>query len=110
MVQKTIVTLSDDLDGSDATATVRYSVAGSNYEIDLNEAHQDEFREALAPWIAASRKVGGSTSARGRRGRSTSSAGPSPEEVRTWLRERGHIIGDRGRIPGTLRAEFDAAH
>lgn len=39
MAQKTVVILSDDLDGSDANETITFGLDGSEYEIDLNEAH-----------------------------------------------------------------------
>ena len=31
-------------------------------------------------------------------------------DVRQWLREQGHTVGDRGAIPGKLLEEYEAAH
>ena len=30
-------------------------------------------------------------------------------DIRTWLREQGHDISDKGQISATLRAEYEAA-
>ena len=37
----------DDLDGSAAEGTVRFGLDGSEYEIDLNEEHARQLRDAL---------------------------------------------------------------
>lgn len=52
-----IVTLHDDLDGTDAEETVVFSIDGIKYEIDLNGSHNKELRDALRPFIAAARTV-----------------------------------------------------
>jgi hypothetical protein len=31
-------------------------------------------------------------------------------DIRTWLREQGHDISDKGQISATLRAEYESAH
>ena len=48
MAQKIQIVLEDDLDGSEASQTVTFGLDGTTYEIDLNDAHADELREALA--------------------------------------------------------------
>jgi hypothetical protein len=48
MAKKTVVLLEDDIDGSEATETLSFALDGSEYEIDLNEGHAKELREALA--------------------------------------------------------------
>ena len=53
MAQQAIVTLMDDVDGSEAVDTVRFGLDGRAYEIDLNEAHAEGPREVLAPYLVA---------------------------------------------------------
>ncbi len=53
MAQKTIVHLTDDLDGSEATQTVEFGYQGKTYKLDLSDQNASELEEALAPYIAA---------------------------------------------------------
>ena len=66
MAQRVVVTLSDDIDGSEAAETIAFGLDGKSYEIDLNEANAEKLREALAPYVEAGRK------------RSRSGRAPSP--------------------------------
>jgi hypothetical protein len=34
----------------------------------------------------------------------------SPDEIRQWARDNGHELGDRGRIPTTIRDAYHSAH
>ena len=56
MAQKIQTLFIDDLDGSAAEGTVRFSLDGTEYEIDLNAKHAHEFRDALARYVAAARR------------------------------------------------------
>ena len=60
MAQKIQTVFVDDLDGSEAEGTVRFGLDGSEYEIDLNADHAQALREALAPYVSAARRAGGS--------------------------------------------------
>lgn len=103
MARKTVAQYFSDLSGSEIqgeTPTLRFSVGGATYEIDLTAAEQDQFRAALEPYIAAGRK------APGRR----KSGGPSPKDVRAWAIQNGHDIPSRGRIPGAVLEAYAAAH
>jgi hypothetical protein len=55
MAQK--VMLIDDLDGSDGAETIRYTIDGQEYEIDLSEENAKRFRDALREFIEKSRQV-----------------------------------------------------
>ena len=68
MTRKTVIILEDDLDGSNASETVQFSIDGAEYEIDLNEEHANELRQALSrfatcgtslPVDVADRQAGG---------------------------------------------------
>ena len=60
MAQKVQTLFIDDLDGSEAEGTVRFGLDGAEYEIDLNAEHARELRDALARYVGAARRVGGS--------------------------------------------------
>ena len=106
MAQRTQVLYVDDIDGSDAEGTVRFGLGGTDYEIDLNKKHAAQFAKAIAPYLAAARKVPSSR-------RQTRAARPSrhdQSEVRAWARGQGIQISDRGRIPADVLARYQAAH
>lgn len=56
MAQRRVTTLVDDLDGSPAEETVRFGFAGPEYEVELNAAHAQQLRTALAPYISKARR------------------------------------------------------
>jgi|SRR5450755_4911065 hypothetical protein len=58
MAQRTQIVFADDIDGSEAEVTVRFAVGGTQYEIDLNAAHAEEFRQAVRLYVDAARKAG----------------------------------------------------
>ena len=60
MAQKIQTLFIDDLDGSEAEGTVRFGLDGTEYEIDLNTEHAQALRDALARYVGAARRAGGS--------------------------------------------------
>jgi hypothetical protein len=52
-----VVTRADDLDGSPDAHTVRFGLDGQAYEIDLADSHANQFRELLAPYVSAGRRL-----------------------------------------------------
>jgi hypothetical protein len=114
MAQKVSITLVDDIDESEASETVSFGLDGTSYEIDLNDTHAAELRDALAPYVGHARKSGTSRGARksssnGRRA-SSSDDGPSAKDVREWARANGWDVPDRGRVSSDVREAYDAAH
>jgi len=107
MAQKVHITLEDDLDGGDATETVSFGLDGRGYEIDLNDKNAAALRDALARYVAAGRRAGGSRGAATKR---RTQVGTSAREIRDWARSNGHKVPDRGRIPADIREAFEAAH
>ena len=73
MAKTVIVKLTDDIDGSDADETIRFSLDGASYEIDLNASNAARLRDALSPFIESGRTVGSSTSNSARTARIASS-------------------------------------
>ena len=108
MAQKIQTLFIDDLDGSAAEGTVRFGLDGTEYEIDLNAEHAKNMREALARYVNAGRRVGGSARkpARSRRG---PAGGLNTTEVREWARAQGIDVKDRGRVPADLVVKFKTA-
>ena len=109
MAQKIQVVLEDDLDGGSADETVVFGLDGTNYEIDLNKKNAAKLRDALAPWVAAGRRTGGSRGG-ARRGRGRSSRSSQAGDVRTWARANGYEVSERGRISAEIQAAYSAAH
>lgn len=108
MAQKTVVILSDDLDGSEANETITFGLDGSEYEIDLNEAHAGELRSALERFANAGRRISGG---RGRpAGRKVGGSGVDTKAVRMWALDNGLKVNTRGRIQQEILEKYKAAH
>jgi len=106
MAQRTQVLYVDDIDGSEAEGTVRFRFDGTDYEIDLNKEHTDQFAHAIGPFIAAARRISSSR----RPARGTGAARHNLSDVRAWARDQGVKISDRGRIPAEVLAKYQQAH
>jgi hypothetical protein len=106
MATKIAVTLVDDLDGSVAEETVRFGVGGTEYEIDLSTKNAGALRARLGPFVEHARKSG-----RGQRRRPArpTSARERSSDIRAWAKAQGITISDRGRIPASVVAQYDAA-
>jgi hypothetical protein len=104
MAQKVQITLVDDLDGSPADETVQFGLDGVAYEIDLSSANAAALRESLGRYVGSARRLSG------RRGRSGSTArGDSDAHlIRTWAKQRGLEVSERGRIPAEVRRAYEA--
>lgn len=111
MARKIVHQLIDDIDGTvldhGEGSTVHFSLDGTAYEIDLTDAHADELRSALQPYVNAGRRLGRG-SAPARKGRATSSRDLA--DVRSWANANGHAVSDRGRVPQAVLDAYDAAH
>ena len=57
MAQQTRVITTDDLDGSEGARTYAFSWGDTAYEIDLTDAHRDDFLRALEPYISGGRRT-----------------------------------------------------
>jgi Lsr2 len=106
MAQKVTVALEDDLDGGPADETVRFAIGGVAYEIDLRASNAAAFRRQLAPYIAHARKAGrGSRRGPGR----TASSRERSADIRAWAKDQGIAVSERGRIPASVVAQYEAA-
>jgi hypothetical protein len=109
MAQRIQAYFIDDIDGSEAEGTVRFGLDGTEYEIDLNTAHAKELRSTLTRYTQAARRSAGTGSRRARRERNAPADRPNSTEVRSWAREQGIEVKDRGRIPAEVIAKFRTA-
>lgn len=115
MAQTTVITLIDDIDGSEASETLTFGLDSTTYEIDLNDAHAEDLREVLAPFVSVARKGSGggarrsSTSGSSSRSRSRSASTPDPREVRAWAEANGIEVSPRGRIKADVLEQYRAA-
>lgn len=109
MAQRTIVRLVDDFDGNeldrDQAETVRVTLDGAEYELDLSHKNAQKLRDDFGKWLDHARKVGG----RRRGGRATAASDVDNTAVRAWAAAHGIELSKRGRIPATVIDQFKAA-
>jgi hypothetical protein len=108
----------DDIDGvNDAVTTKAFSVGGKNYEIDLSEAHVQQFDAEFASWIRHARRAGSPPRQLPRTASSPVSTeadwwvGPECKELRqvmkAWGTEHGFDdLGAQGRLPRALAEKW----
>jgi hypothetical protein len=102
-IEEVSVSLIDDFDGSEASETVKFSLDGKSYEIDLSKSNANELRRTMRPYIERSRAARRTATARrssasGRRGPSRRSEGYDRTEVRAWAKANRIKVAPRGRI------------
>lgn len=114
-IEEVTVALVDDFDGTQAAETVRFSLDGKNYEIDLSKSNANEFRRTLRPYVdrartvhrSSSRRTGKSTAAR--RASNRRSEGYDRSEVRAWAQAHRIKVAPRGRIANEVVERWKAA-
>ena len=106
VAQSHVVRLTDDIDGSDATETVSFSIDGVAYEIDLNETNAAALRESLHRFVQNARKA---KTAPAQRPATRKSTGHDPKAVRAWGAANGIEMPARGPIPAAVVAQYHAA-
>jgi hypothetical protein len=109
MAQKTMVVLEDDIEGGEADETVRFSLDGVSYEIDLSDKNAAKLRDDFAKYTGQGRRLGG-RSARGRGAGNRGAGRNRSAQVREWARSQGLKVSDRGRIPADILNQYEAAH
>lgn len=106
-MRKTIVVLSDDLDGSEASESILFSLDGDEYEIDLNDEHASELRDVLQRFTQAARKTSGTRTRPA--GRKAQHPGTDTKAVRRWAIENGFTVNTRGRIQQDILEKYQTA-
>lgn len=110
MAQRVITQLVDDITGEEINAggkTIRFSVDGGDWQIDLNEKNAKKFYETMKFYQDHATHLGG----RGKRTRVASKASNKEElaAIRRWARDAGYEVSDRGRIKQEIVDAYHAA-
>lgn len=113
MVEKTVVVLTDDMDGTELRSgqgeTVRFALDKQQYEIDLSTENAKKLRGALQFYVDRARKLSeGAGLARRRSGESVRRDALQTAAIRDWARRHGHKVSERGRIPRSVIEAFEA--
>jgi nucleoid-associated protein Lsr2 len=114
VAQKTVVVMTDDLTGGDATETIHFSLDNNDYVIDLNDKNAAALRSDFEKYIEAGRKHKAEAgAARPRRG-GTAARGPASgvdtAAVREGARANGHEVSERGRVSKKIIEAYAAAN
>lgn len=111
MAQRVQIHMIDDLNGEEAQETVRFSLDGSEYEIDLTADNASELRSTLSQYVDGARKAsGGRKNHGGQRGSSTSRAKRDEvQQIRQWAQDNGHNPSSRGRISQSIVDAYNKA-
>jgi hypothetical protein len=111
MAKQTVVTeiLVDDLDGSAAERTIRFSWDGVSYELELSKKNAVALEKTIRPYIAAARRSKGTRSRRGS-GATTRGSKRDWTPVREWAAKNGFGVSTRGRVSQTVIDAYEAAN
>ncbi len=107
MAKRVSTVVLDDLTGAALGAeavTIAFAFEGVGYELDLSPASADGLREALAPYVAAGRKLSR------RQGAQSRPKAPAGEQsaARAWLTAQGIDVPSRGRLSAELIERYRA--
>lgn len=109
MAQKKVTVFVDDLTGKELSAssveTVRFSLDGVGYELDVDRSTAEQLRASMSPFVAAGRRLPGGGMVGSRRVKTAA----APTAVRAWAAANGVKVSDRGRIPADVLSQFEAA-
>lgn len=102
MAKRTVIELIDDLDGTEATETIRFALDGTEYEIDLGERNAEVLRGEMARFIDAGRKDAA------RKPASVHRLFPAADlkAVRAWAIENGIEVNLRGRVKENVVQQY----
>ena len=114
MARRIITTLVSDLSGepadADAGETVEFAYRGTSYTIDLTSSEAAAFDQAMGPYLAHATKLTTRRPARQAAPKNRSSAtSTDSQRIRTWARENGYEVSDRGRVKAEIAEAFQAA-
>jgi hypothetical protein len=107
MASRTIVELTDDVDGKPAAETLRFGLDCREHEIDLSVKNAKALRKDLEPWAAAARRVSGRRATRGAASRVET--GVDNAAVRAWAASNGIELSARSRLPKDVIEQYRAA-
>ena len=119
MSSRTVITMIDDLDGTtgDEVTTVSFGIDNDRYEIELSPENLAALEEVFAPYIAAGRiksrrRTPQDVPVRSQKPTTNSERARQRKQnkrIRTWARQQGWDLGNRGRIPEEVMAAYEAS-
>ncbi|MEU0214071.1 Lsr2 family protein [Streptomyces sp. NPDC006265] len=116
-MQKKVITYTDDVTGEAAEDITTHTILidGAGVEIDLAGASHDRLLELLHPYLSApgARRVRGGVAAAGSKGKRRGAATTGSTDlaaIRTWGRQNGYEVSDRGRVSALVREAYEKAN
>jgi hypothetical protein len=114
VAKKTVVTLFDDIDGSEAAESVEFGIDGYLYSVDLSGAHADELRDRLTAYREFGTELGRYHVARAVPPRAprvpTRDDRDRNRDIRRWAEENDLPVKSRGKLPDGVVARYNEAH
>jgi hypothetical protein len=101
MATKTVVSVVDDIDGSEDAETVTFTYNGKMYEIDLARKNRDALAAALSPFVGAARSTSRKSAQRPK-----SNGDEGAAAIRAWAAGKGIEVSNRGRVPRSVREQY----
>ena len=110
MAQRVTVTITDDLDGSEANETVNFRLDGVDYVIDLSSDNASRLRDGLRPFIEKARRPEGYRLKPRRPRKDIGHSAPGEQKkARKWAREQGLPVAPIGRLSAEIMGQYRAA-
>lgn len=117
MARETVVTYTDDLDGSSGgdanVGEVEFAWGGASYTIDLSQANREKYNELFGVLIEAGQRVG-RFKPEAKAGAGAVKRAPVDREqtraIRDWANKKGFNVSDRGRIPANVLEAYHEEH
>ncbi|PRQ10468.1 Lsr2 family protein [Corynebacterium sp. 13CS0277] len=112
MAQKQVTQYFDDLDGrpltEDEVKTVRFSVDGTDYVLEVSQGNADRFYEVISSYRDAAQRDHSRPNTR--RARTGSNTGGIPaKRIREWAHANNIEVSDRGRLPQEIVDQYRRA-
>jgi Lsr2 len=111
VAKKISVTFACDYDSKEIPngehLTRAFSLDGRDYEIDLCERHSQKFDDALKRFADKARRASNRVTRPKRR---TTANRQHSADIRSWAKDAGIEVSDRGRIPAQVIARYEAIH
>lgn len=111
MASRVVTQLISDLSGEEipegSGESIQFGYRGTNYVIDLTADEAFDFDAAMSSWLQHATQQGRTRSGAG--AKQPRQSGSDAKAIRAWARDKGIDIPERGRIPASVREQFDAA-
>ncbi len=115
MVQRLVTQIISDLSGDDVAdgegETVQFAYRGTSYTIDLTDKEAAAFDKSMAPYVEHATKVAaGNRKPTAASNRDSGRSRSELQNIRSWARENGYEVSDRGRIKADIVEAYHAAN